>query len=117
MAHIDELISQQYWKPTTHSGEHEYFMQPQNPDLHDILKTLIKSEGYTAHFVSYKFPEMPPLPELVHASAQGGTIHSYYLSGGKRSFQRYLGCYLGACKFCNDIEEATEYLENLVQIK
>jgi len=55
MAHIDELISQQYWKPTTHSGEHEYFMQPQNPDLHDILKTLIQSEGYTANFRGYDY--------------------------------------------------------------
>ena len=50
------------------------------------------------------------LPQLIHATPQGGTIHKYQLSGGKRTFQRYLGCYLGTCKFCNDIDEASEYL-------
>ena len=52
-------------------------------------------------------------PQLVHQTAQGGTIHTYHLTGGKRSFQRYLGCYLGKCKFCNNIEEASEYLDEL----
>ncbi|WP_269623001.1 hypothetical protein [Prochlorococcus marinus] len=55
---------------------------------------------------------MPSLPELVHTTRQGGTVHKYELSGGKSSFLRYLGCYLGTCKFCNDLEEATQYLEN-----
>ena len=53
---------------------------------------------------------MPPLPQLVKATPQGGTIHKYQLTGGKRSFMRYLGCYLGSCKFCNNIEEASEFL-------
>ena len=52
-------------------------------------------------------------PELVHSSPNGGTIHKYPLSGGKSSFQRFLGCYLGTCKFCNDFEEANEYLRKL----
>lgn len=52
-------------------------------------------------------------PELVHASPNGGTIHKYPLSGGKSSFQRFLGCYLGTCKFCNDFDEATDYLKKL----
>ena len=56
---------------------------------------------------------MPPLPELVHSTAQGATIHKYHLSGGKSSFLRFLSCYLGSCKFCNDIEEATEYIESM----
>ena len=56
---------------------------------------------------------MPPLPELIHATAQGGTIHKYELTGGKRSFHKYLGCYLGTCKFCNDIDEASEYLQSI----
>ena len=56
---------------------------------------------------------MLPLPELVHATPQGGTIHKYPLSGGKRAFQRYLGCYLGTCKFCYDLEEASEYLQTI----
>ena len=55
---------------------------------------------------------MSSLPQLVLTTDQGGTVHTYELSGGKRSFQRYLGCYLGTCKFCNNLEEATEYIEN-----
>ena len=56
---------------------------------------------------------MASLPQLVHSTAQGGTIHKYELSGGKRSFLRYLGCYLGSCKFCNDMEEASSFLESV----
>ena len=54
---------------------------------------------------------MKTLPELIHATEEGGTIHTYNLSGGKRTFQKYLGCYLGTCKFCNNIEEASDYLD------
>ena len=56
---------------------------------------------------------MAPLPQLVKATPQGGTIHKYHLSGGKTSFMRYLGCYLGTCKFCNDIEEASEFVSSI----
>ena len=56
---------------------------------------------------------MSTLPQLVKATPQGGTIHKYQLSGGKTSFMRYLGCYLGTCKFCNDIEEATEFVSSI----
>ncbi len=55
--------------------------------------------------------KMALLPKLIHSTPQGGTIHKYQLSGGKRTFQRYLGCYLGSCKFCNNIDEATDYLK------
>jgi len=58
---------------------------------------------------------MAALPQLVKATPQGGTIHQYQLTGGKRTFNRYLGCYLGTCKFCNDIDEANQYLQNLEQ--
>ncbi len=54
---------------------------------------------------------MKTLPELVLSTPQGGTVHKYQLSGGKRSFLRYLVCYLGCCKFFNDLDEATEYVE------
>ena len=57
--------------------------------------------------------QMPSLPELVKATPQGGTIHKYHLTGGKTSFMRYLGCYLGTCKFCNDIEEASEFVSSI----
>ena len=56
---------------------------------------------------------MPTLPQLVRATPKGGTIHKYQLSGGKTEFMRFLGCYLGTCKFCNDIDEATQYLQSV----
>jgi hypothetical protein len=52
-------------------------------------------------------------PQLVHSSPQGGTIHTYELSGGKTEFTRYLTCFLGSCKFCKDKEEAIAYLKSL----
>ena len=56
---------------------------------------------------------MATLPQLIKATPQGGTIHKYQISGGKTSFMRYLGCYLGTCKFCNDIEEASEFVSSI----
>lgn len=53
------------------------------------------------------------LPELVHTTPEGGTIHKYQLTGGKTAFMRFLSCYLGSCKFCGDMEEATDYLSQL----
>ena len=55
---------------------------------------------------------MPPLPEFVRSTPQGGTIHKYKLAGGKQDFLRYLGCYMGSCKFCNDIEEASNFVKS-----
>ncbi len=57
---------------------------------------------------------MSSMPELVVSTPQGGTIHKYQLTGGKTSFLRYLGCYLGTCKFCNNLEEATDYVDSIV---
>ena len=47
-------------------------------------------------------------PILVYTSPKGATVHSYDLEGGKRTFERYLGCYLGSCVFHNTLEEAKE---------
>jgi len=55
------------------------------------------------------------LPELVFSSPDGGTIHRYELSGGKRVFLRFISCYLGNCRFYNNLEEASQYLENAQQ--
>nr|WP_072013280.1 MULTISPECIES: hypothetical protein [Prochlorococcus] len=55
---------------------------------------------------------MKTLPELVFTSTHGATIHKYQLTGGKRSFMRYLGCYLGSCKFFNELDDATTYIES-----
>ena len=52
-------------------------------------------------------------PELVHTSTNGGTIHKFPVPGGKREFTRFLACYLGSCKFCNDMEEAIAYLSTI----
>ena len=70
--------------------------------LNDLISKLEKSNLF-----------MPPLPQLVKATPQGGTIHKYQLSGGKTSFMRYLGCYLGTCKFCNDMHEASEFVSSI----
>tara|TARA_R100000781_G_scaffold35590_1_gene25347 strand:- start:259 stop:438 length:180 start_codon:yes stop_codon:yes gene_type:complete len=53
-------------------------------------------------------------PNLVLTTEAGGTVHTYPLTGGKTTFERYLGCYLGSCKFCNDLDEATAYIEKQV---
>ena len=53
------------------------------------------------------------VPELLHTSKRGGTIHKYNISGGKREFTRFLSSYLGSCKFCNELEEAQAYLAAL----
>ena len=55
------------------------------------------------------------LPELVFSSPDGGTIHRYELAGGKRVFLRFISCYLGNCRFYNNLEEASQYLENAQQ--
>ena len=56
---------------------------------------------------------MAALPQLVKSTPYGGTIHQYQLTGGKTSFMRYLGCYLGTCKFCNDMDEASEFVSSM----
>tara|TARA_Y100001963_G_scaffold46607_1_gene65678 strand:+ start:1555 stop:1737 length:183 start_codon:yes stop_codon:yes gene_type:complete len=53
------------------------------------------------------------LPELIHTTPNGGTIHKYQLSGGKREFTRFLSCYLGTCQFFGDLEEATVQLKKM----
>ena len=68
----------------------------------DLISKLNKSNSLMAN-----------LPQLVKATPQGGTIHKYQLSGGKTSFMRYLGCHLGTCKFCNDMQEASEFVSSI----
>ena len=45
-------------------------------------------------------------PTLLHTSPLGATIHSYDLEGGKSTFEKFLGCYLGNCSFYNTLEDA-----------
>ena len=53
------------------------------------------------------------LPELIYAPLDGGTIHRYEISGGKRKFLRFIGCYLGQCNFHNNIDDAIDYIKIL----
>jgi len=52
-------------------------------------------------------------PELLYTTEKGGTVHTYQLSGGKSEFNRYLSCYLGSCKFNNDLDEAAQHLSKV----
>ena len=54
---------------------------------------------------------MSQMPELIHTSNKGGSIYRYDIPGGKSTFTRFLSCYLGSCKFCNDFEEAETHLK------
>tara|TARA_R100000008_G_scaffold26826_1_gene14735 strand:- start:518 stop:700 length:183 start_codon:yes stop_codon:yes gene_type:complete len=53
---------------------------------------------------------MQTKPELVLTTPKGGTIHTYPLTGGKKTFEKYLSCYIGHCEFFNNIEDATNHL-------
>ena len=56
---------------------------------------------------------MKAKPELLLTTPRGGTVHTYPLTGGKKTFVRYLSCYIGICKFCNDIDEANKHLSTI----
>ena len=49
-------------------------------------------------------------PKLILQTDKGGTIHTYPVTGGKTTFEKYLSCYTGTCEFFNSIEEAKEHL-------
>ena len=57
------------------------------------------------------------LPELIYTPIEGGTIHKYEISGGKRKFLRFLGCYLGKCNFFESIDEAIDNIKNLKKVQ
>ena len=54
------------------------------------------------------------LPELIFSSPEGGTIHKFQISGGKRKFLRFISCYLGNCKFHENLDEAAKHLEAVI---
>ena len=60
-----------------------------------------------------KYKTNMALPELNYAPIDGGTIHRYEISGGKRKFLRFIGCYLGQCNFHKNIDDAIDYIKNL----
>ena len=57
------------------------------------------------------------LPELIYSPIDGGTIHRYEITGGKRRFLRFIGCYLGQCNFHKNINEAIDYIKNLKELQ
>ena len=57
------------------------------------------------------------LPELIYAPIDGGTIHRYEISGGKRKFLRFIGCYLGQCNFHKNIDDAIDYIKDLKELQ
>ena len=57
------------------------------------------------------------LPELIYAPIDGGTIQRYEISGGKRKFLRFIGCYLGQCNFHKNIDDANNYIKNLKELQ
>ena len=55
-------------------------------------------------------------PQLLKVTESGATIHTYDIPGGKKLFKRFLSCYLGECKFCNDLDEANAYISAMEAI-
>ncbi len=45
-------------------------------------------------------------PELLFQNALGGTVHSYELTGGLTTYERYLGCFMGSCRFYESMNDA-----------
>ena len=52
-------------------------------------------------------------PQLLKVDARGGTIHSYQLTGGLTTYDRYLACLKGYCEFHNTVELAETGLEKM----
>ena len=52
-------------------------------------------------------------PELLKTDDKGGTIHSYQLTGGQTTYDRYLACNKGVCEFHNTLDMAETYLEKM----
>ena len=52
-------------------------------------------------------------PQLIKTTPEGGTIHSYQLTGGLHTYERYLACNIGVCEFHNTLNMAETYLEKM----
>ena len=52
-------------------------------------------------------------PVLLKTDSNGGTIHSYQLSGGLHTYDKYLACLKGRCTFYNSLELAETGLEKM----
>ena len=52
-------------------------------------------------------------PQLLKTDSKGGTIHSYYLTGGLTTYERFLACNKGRCEFNNTLELAETCLQKM----
>ncbi len=52
-------------------------------------------------------------PELLKTYSNGSTIHSYSLTGGRTTYDKYLACNNGHCTFYNSIELAETGLRKM----
>jgi len=52
-------------------------------------------------------------PVLLKTDERGGTIHSYQLTGGLTTYDRYLACNKGVCEFHNTAEQALTGLKKM----
>ena len=52
-------------------------------------------------------------PQLLKIDSKGGTIHSYQISGGLTTYDRYLSCNKGRCEFNGTFKEALTCLEKM----
>ena len=52
-------------------------------------------------------------PVLLKTDSNGGTIHSYQLTGGHTTYDRYLACNKGRYTFYNSMELAETGLEKM----
>ncbi len=52
-------------------------------------------------------------PVLLKTDSKGGTIHSYQLTGGHTTYDRYLACNKGVCEFHTTVQQALTCLEKM----
>ena len=52
-------------------------------------------------------------PELLKIDGRGGTIHSYPLTGGLKTYEKYLACNKGRCSFHDTVELAETCLQKM----
>jgi len=52
-------------------------------------------------------------PELLKTYSNGSTIHSYSLTGGLTTYDKYLACNNGRCTFHNSVELAETCLQKM----
>jgi len=57
MVNIENLISKAKWRATDYIEAHEYIIKEQHPELFELMRQAIKTDGYSAKFrgASYRY--------------------------------------------------------------